>query len=150
MGSGITISVVRDSEIQNMDDPLNDTLDDVEGYCDKCGYISQDVIESGLHALECEGLNEDERRKDYVCEKCRDSTSPIWGIETTEFCSLVAKTAYEKVVHFRPNTHTVPANNVGREFYDLYDETLVSDGTKNHFGWYANHIFIHIYEQRLR
>ena len=113
-----------------MGDRLNDSLDDVEGFCDKCGYISQDFVESGLHALECEGVNE--RLKDYKCEKCKDNTSPIWGIETREFCSLV-KEAYEKVAHFRSSTYTVPANNVGKEFYDLYADTLEmadSDGTK--------------------
>ena len=123
-----------------MGDRLNDSLTDVEGFCDKCGYISQDFVESGLHALECEGV--DERQKEYKCETCKDNTSPIWGIETREFCCLV-KEAYEKVLHFRPNTHTVPANNVGKEFYDLYADTLEmadADGTKNHFGWYANMI----------
>ena len=37
----------------------------------------------------------------------------------------------------------MPANNVGKEFYDLYADTREmadSDGTKNHFGWYANMI----------
>ncbi len=79
-----------------MGDLLNDTLD-MEGYCEKCGYISKDFIESGLQSLECEGLREDERPKQYACEKCRINTSLIWGIEQKEFQCLV-KTAYDKVV----------------------------------------------------
>ena len=123
-----------------MGDRLNDSLDGIEGFCDRCGYISQDFVESGLHALECEGVNE--RPKDYNCELCKENTTPIWGIETREFCSLV-KEAYGMIIHFRPNTYTVPATKVGKDFYDLYADTLEMadvDGTKNHFGWYANMI----------
>ena len=118
-------------------DTFNYTLDDVEGYCEKCGYISPDFVESGLHALECEGVNE--RHKDYKCEKCKDNTSPIWGIETREFCSLV-KTAYEKVVHFRPNTHTQCQQTTWGKSFTIYRRTpwkwltrmglkITSDGT---------------------
>ena len=37
----------------------------------------------------------------------------------------------------------MPANNEGKEVYDLFADTLEmadSDGTKHHFGWYANMI----------
>ena len=98
-------------------------------------------MEIGLHLIECENLSNEENLENYKCTKCKDSTIVVWGLQEKELCQL-AKSAYEKIATFKANLYTVPANKIGKEFYDLYAETLewANQETKRHYGWHINHI----------
>ena len=124
------LDISREEEVQ-----LSNT------YCEACGYISADFVEFGLHLIECEKLSNEENLENYKCTKCKDSTIVVWGLQEKELCQL-AKSAYEKIATFKANLYTVPANKIGKEFYDLYAETLewANEETKRHYGWHINHI----------
>ena len=87
-------------------------------FCDACGYVSPDFVDVGQHLIECEKLNKEEHLKTYTCIKCRDSTEVLLGLQERELCRL-AKSAYEKTATFKPNLHAVPANKIGKAFYDM-------------------------------
>ena len=101
----------------------------------------QDCVEAGLHLIECEKPYNEENHENYKCTKCTDSTEVVWGLQEKELCWL-AKSAYEKITTFKANIRTVPANKTGKEFYELYAETLewANQETKSHYGWHMNHI----------
>ena len=110
-------------------------------FCESCGYVSADFVEVGLHLMECEKMNDEENLETYTCSKCKDRTDVVWGHKEKELCRL-AKSAYDTIVTFKPNLYAVPANKVGKEFYEMYAETLdwANDESKCHYGWYINHI----------
>lgn len=147
--AGILIKSSNDVE-ENPGPNMLDLADDDEVtfaniFCEHCGYISPDFVETGLHALECEGKDH-EMENEYTCLECKDNKELIWGLETREVCKLV-KEAYEKMVDFKRNTFTIPANKAGKNLLELYAETLRwagSDGKEGHFGFHANTILMAI------
>ena len=100
-----------------------------------------DFEDAGLHLIELEKPYNEENHENYKCTKCKDSTNVAWGLQEKELCQL-AKSAYETIATFKANLYTVPANKTGKEFYDLYAETLewANQETKRHYGWHINHI----------
>ena len=125
-----------------LDQSLDDELTFSNIYCDHGGYIAPHFVEYGMHSLEYERNNEIDRENEYTREPCRNNKDLRWGMETRELCKLV-KSAYEKIVHLKNNTHPVPANKVEKELLNLYAETLEwvdPDGIENHFEWHAHYI----------
>ena len=64
----------------------------------------------------------------------------IWGLEIRELCHQLTQ-AYEKVVNFKKNRFTIPANKVGKQFLAFMAQSLewaAKEDIEEHLSWFAN------------
>ena len=78
----LNLATDRSTWSDNSNTTLDDEISFSEIHCDKCGYITAEQIDYGLHCLEYNNFSGEEYT--FACASCKDDRSLVWGMETRE------------------------------------------------------------------